>query len=66
MRSSSNVEDLAGMSGAGLYDSISNVPVGYVWWCMVVLGVVVCFMRCVGVLIACVHICVFELVCAYI
>eukprot|EP00878_Enallax_costatus_P003846 GHUV01004062.1.p1 GENE.GHUV01004062.1~~GHUV01004062.1.p1 ORF type:complete len:1053 (+),score=249.89 GHUV01004062.1:1558-4716(+) len=26
-RSSANVEDLAGMSGAGLYDSIPNVPV---------------------------------------
>lgn len=25
-RSSANVEDLAGMSGAGLYDSIPNVP----------------------------------------
>ena len=28
MRSSANVEDLAGMSGAGLYDSIPNVPAG--------------------------------------
>ncbi|GAB4819879.1 hypothetical protein N2152v2_006925 [Parachlorella kessleri] len=28
VRSSSNVEDLAGMSGAGLYDSIPNVPSG--------------------------------------
>lgn len=26
VRSSANVEDLAGMSGAGLYDSISGVP----------------------------------------
>ena len=26
VRSSANVEDLAGMSGAGLYDSIPNVP----------------------------------------
>ena len=26
MRSSANVEDLAGMSGAGLYDSIAGVP----------------------------------------
>lgn len=26
MRSSANVEDLAGMSGAGLYDSLPNVP----------------------------------------
>ncbi len=26
-RSSANVEDLAGMSGAGLYESIPNVPV---------------------------------------
>ena len=28
MRSSANVEDLAGMSGAGLYDSLPNVPAG--------------------------------------
>jgi len=27
-RSSANVEDLAGLSGAGLYDSIGNVPAG--------------------------------------
>ena len=27
VRSSANVEDLAGMSGAGLYDSIAGVPV---------------------------------------
>ena len=27
-RSSANVEDLAGLSGAGLYDSILNVSVG--------------------------------------
>jgi len=26
-RSSANVEDLAGLSGAGLYDSVPNVPV---------------------------------------
>ncbi len=26
VRSSANVEDLAGMSGAGLYDSIPNIP----------------------------------------
>lgn len=26
VRSSANVEDLEGMSGAGLYDSIANVP----------------------------------------
>lgn len=26
-RSSANVEDLAGMSGAGLYESVPNVPV---------------------------------------
>ena len=28
VRSSANVEDLAGMSGAGLYDSIPNIPAG--------------------------------------
>ncbi|KAK9806719.1 hypothetical protein WJX72_000486 [[Myrmecia] bisecta] len=28
VRSSANVEDLAGMSGAGLYDSLPNVPAG--------------------------------------
>ena len=28
VRSSANVEDLAGMSGAGLYDSIANIPAG--------------------------------------
>lgn len=27
-RSSANVEDLAGLSGAGLYDSVGNVPAG--------------------------------------
>ena len=26
VRSSANVEDLAGMSGAGLYDSLPNIP----------------------------------------
>ncbi len=28
VRSTANVEDLAGMSGAGLYDSIPNVALG--------------------------------------
>ena len=28
VRSSANVEDLAGMSGAGLYDSLPNIPAG--------------------------------------